>query len=316
MLGDKSSPKNTVNQPIDLYVYNSAIYIYVSRWQVLTQEHSTASIGFLYLYMSLYVSLLVYSKLFHIFNVALHFPGPWPRRIQAHCQRAKHGSLGILAPAMFFVLPGDPELGLPGTPQSVESPLNFAAPNSNYKSCEHRLAACSVFRLESLLESRLFGRQWILRKIQLRKIQHAILVQHEKGFTEKRFTEKLVGVIFKCFTDLLYVYRQFINVKWTNEMLAVWKTQQGQPRSHSQNCSCTPRKWHFEVSSYFSVGLGTARSRVASKHPNGISESVAILAAVHPNEGLLVQLGVSIMTPQWKGRWTEKIWLNDPWETC
>ena len=37
---------------------------------------------------------------------------------------------------------------------------------------------------------------------------------------------------------------------------------------------------------------------------------------VHPNEGLLVQLGVSIMTPQWKGRLTEKIWLNDPWETC
>jgi hypothetical protein len=33
--------------------------------------------------------------------------------------------------------------------------------------------------------------------VNLRKIQHAILVQHEKGFTEKRFTEKLVGMIFK-----------------------------------------------------------------------------------------------------------------------
>ena len=28
MLGDKSSPKNTVNQPIDLYVYNS-LYVYM-----------------------------------------------------------------------------------------------------------------------------------------------------------------------------------------------------------------------------------------------------------------------------------------------
>lgn len=166
----------------------------------------------------------------------------WDPRTTGH--HSNKSNLRDLGSSHVFCAAGGPRIGFSLAHRKVWRArwMTFAAPNSNYKSCEHRLAACSVVRrLESLLESRLFGRQWIWGRFSMQS-----WCSMRRGLLRRGSLRSLWG--------------------WFS----------------NQNCSCTPRKWHFEVSSYFSVGLGTARSRVASKHPNGISESVAILAASTP----------------------------------